>query len=68
MGRCFYWRGKTDLAFVSNKIGPAKNCRMLDELYQPYVGKVFPNGDVFQQDGAPVDTALHTKDYFMKIY
>ena len=41
------WRGKTELAFVSNKIDAVQYCRMLDDYYQPYVEKFYPAGNVF---------------------
>ena len=58
------WRGKTGLAFLSKKIGAVKYCKMLDEFFQPYVEKFYPNGVVFLQEGAPAHTVIHKKDYF----
>ena len=59
------WRGKTELAFISNKIDAVHYCSMLDRVYQPYVEKHYPKGGIFQQDGAPAHTAVYTRDYFM---
>ncbi len=39
---------------------------MLDDVYQPYVKKYYPNGNIFQQNGAPAHTALYTQEYFVE--
>ncbi len=52
------WRGKTELAFTTNKVDPVQYCSILDQTYQPYVEKYYPRGGIFQQDGAPAHTAL----------
>ena len=58
------YRAKTPLYFCASKVDAAAYTAMLDEVYQPWVEEYYPNGNIFQQDGAPSHTALHTKKYF----
>ncbi len=60
------WRGKTALAFIDSKVDKVRYCQMLDDVYQPYVKKYYPNGNIFQQNGAPAHTALYTQEYFVE--
>ncbi len=60
------WRGKAPLVILNRKIDAVKYCNMLDEYYQLYVEQYYPNGNVFQQNGAPAHTATHKREYFME--
>lgn len=59
------WRGKTELVFVSCKINSVKYCDMLEDHFLPFRDEYYPNGCIFQQDGAPAHTANHTKEFFV---
>ncbi len=60
------WRSKTALAFINSKVDAVRYCQMLDDVCPPYVEEYYPNGNIFQQDGAPAHTALYTKECFME--
>ena len=60
------WRGKTVLAFIDSKVDAVRYSQMLDDGYKPYVEEYYPNGNIFQQDGALAHTALYTKEFFME--
>lgn len=39
---------------------------MLEQFYQPFWEYFYPNGTIFQQNGALAHNNNHTKDFFME--
>lgn len=58
------WRGKTPFIFLDNKLNAALCIQMLQAHLEPFMEEHYPNGCVFQQDGAPAHSAKFTRDYF----
>lgn len=59
------WRAKTPLHFCASNIDAQAYTNMLDATYQGQIEEFHPNGNVFEQNGAPSDTALLTRDHFL---
>lgn len=53
------------LVLVSNNVGAVLYKSMLDYFSQPFVEATYPKECIFQLDGAPDYTGLHTKEHFM---
>ena len=61
------WRGKTELRFISGNMDAMGYNTMLESALQPFIEDYYPEGLIFQQDGAPAHRANTTMDYFFDI-
>lgn len=59
------WVVKTLVEFVEGNLNAVAYTNILSNLLEPFLVDHYPNGFIFQQNGAPVHTAVHTRQYFM---
>ena len=58
------WKGKTSLVVVNGNLNSEEYISMLEEHLLPFTEEKYPQGFIFQQDGAPAHTSQATRDFF----
>lgn len=58
---CFPWFGKGDLVSTDTTMNAVRYTEVLEEALLLMMVEHYPNGSIFQQDNAPVHTAMVIK-------
>lgn len=61
---CFSALGRGELSFPTGKINAKKYTNILQEYLLPFANRMYGENFIFQQDNAPIHTAMVTKSWF----